>query len=73
MPSLPLVSETLTHPGFSVEGGGTTVELPTLNTSAERLAVLGGLPPVVPPEIIPNLLLRLLNIERVNLKLKPPQ
>ena len=57
--------------GGIFEGAGATVELPRLRTREERLEVIGGLPPLlVPGEEVPNLI-RLMNIERVNLGLQP--
>jgi hypothetical protein len=53
------------------EGQGATVELPRLKAHEERMDVIGGLPPsVLPDEKIPHLI-RLMNIERVNLGLQP--
>lgn len=57
--------------GAIFEQAGTTVELHRLKTLAERLRIIGGLLPAVPEEKIPNLL-RLIDIERANLKLRPP-
>lgn len=53
------------------EGAGATVELPRLRARKDRLRVIGGLPPpLVPTEKMPNLI-RLMNIEGVNLGLQP--
>ena len=56
--------------GGIFEGAGVTVELPRLKMREERLKAIGGLPPYVPDEKIPNFL-RLMNIEEINLGLKP--
>jgi hypothetical protein len=54
------------------QGADTTVELPRLGNRQERLKVVGSLPPStsIPDEKIPKLL-RLINIERVDLGLQP--
>lgn len=46
------------------------IELPKLKTKEERLRVIGSLPPSIPDQAMPNLI-KLMNVEEINLGLQP--